>query len=316
LAKAQLGAICRKDMYLRLRLSLLHLAFLLSCAIAGGCIIEGIEVNGAEARTADRLPSAKEVLERFSKAIGGKDFFKKVKSQHAAGTVQMKAQGISGKLEVWAERPNKMLMKMSIPGIGDFDSGFDGKVAWMSSALTGPMLLEGKMGEEIAAQADFDHKLYEPGDYTKMEMLGLEEFNGEPCYKLKLMHRTGFESTEFFSQKTGLQRGFIATQESPLGPITSTTSVTDYKKFGEMLMPSRIAQKAAGVETVMTMDEMDFDQVDSTIFVLPGDVRALTETSKESPFATKEVDGKTAGKKIEREALEPKKSAVPVKKEL
>jgi zinc protease len=274
-------------MNLRLRLSKFQLAILICGLIAGG-MLEGKaaeakskDAKSTEAASTVALPSAKEVLDRYAKAIGGKDTFNKNDSQHATGTVQMKAQGLSGKLEVWAARPNKLLMKMSMPGIGDFNTGYDGKVAWMSSALTGPMLLEGKMGAEIATQADFDHALHDPKDYTKMEMLGTEEFNGEQCYKLKLVHRTGFESTEFFSQKTGLQRGFIATQESPLGPITSTTLVTDYKKFGDLLMPSRISQKAAGVETVMTMDEMEFNKVDTAIFELPADVKALTEEPKD-----------------------------------
>ncbi|HEX7861372.1 MAG TPA: DUF4412 domain-containing protein [Verrucomicrobiae bacterium] len=223
------------------------------------------------------LPSAKEVLERYAKAIGGKDKFKQHNSQHALGAVQMKAQGINGKMEVFAARPNKLLMKMTIPGVGEMSTGFDGKVAWMSSALTGPMLLEGKMGEQIATQADFDHALHDPADYTQMEMLGAEQFNGEECYKLRLVHRTGFASTEFFSKSTGLQRGFVATQESPLGPMTTTTLVTDYKQFGDLLLPSRISQKAAGVETVMTMDEMEFNKVDAKIFELPPDVKALAE---------------------------------------
>jgi hypothetical protein len=252
-------------------------------ALAIACLVVGAHAAEGAKPEAKNLPSAKEVLERYAQAIGGKDVFKKYESQHALGTVQMNAQGVRGKLEVFAARPNKLLMKMTIAGVGEFNTGFDGKVAWMSSALTGPMLLEGKMGEQIATQADYDHSLHDPADYTKMEMLEVEEFNGETCYKLKLVHRTGFESTEYFSQKTGLQRGFTATQESPLGPVTSTTLVTDYKQFEDLLMPSRISQKAAGVETVMTMDEMKFNTVDPKTFDLPPDVKALVEGSKEEP---------------------------------
>ena len=296
LAKAELGAICGEDMNVCFRPSLF--AILLCGIIVGGTI----RAKAAEEKAAEAFPSAREVLERYAKAIGGKDEFMENDSQHAVGTVQMKAQGISGKLEVWAARPNKMLMKMSVPGVGDFDTGFDGKVAWMNSALTGPMLLEGKMGAEVATQADFNRSLHDPADYTKMEMLGTEEFNGEPCYKLKLVHRTGTESTEFYSQKTGLQRGVIATQESPLGPVTSTTTITDYKKFGDLLMQSRISQKAAGVETVMTMDEVDFNKVDPKVFELPPDVKTLTEQPKEEETKLPKDSKKTAEPKQKKTA--------------
>lgn len=257
-------------------MKLLSKASLLRLALAITCTV--VVARAADDRKADAkaLPTAKEVLERYAKAIGGKENFKKHYSQHALGTVQMKAQGVSGKMEVFAARPNRLLMKMSIQGVGEFNTGFDGKIAWMSSQLTGPMLLEGKMQEQIATQADFDHALHDPADYKKMEILGIEDFNGEECYKLQLVHKTGFESTEYFSKATGLQRGFVSTQESPLGPVTTTTLITDYKQFGDLLMPSRISQKAAGVETVMTMDEMEFNKVDPAVFELPPDVNALS----------------------------------------
>jgi hypothetical protein len=236
-------------------------------------------------------PSAKEVLERYAKAIGGKETFNKYQSQHALGTVQMKAQGVSGKMEVFAARPNKLLMKMTIQGVGEFNTGFDGEVAWMSTQLTGPMLLEGKMREQIATQADFDHALHDPADYKEMEVLGLENFNGDECFKLRLVHKTGFESTEYFSKGTGLQRGFVSTQESPLGAVTTTTLVTDYKRFGDLLMPSSILQKAAGVETVMTMEEMEFNTVDLKIFELPAEVKELATNPPQSPAKVKEAPG-------------------------
>jgi hypothetical protein len=269
-------------MNLLVKASMLRMAVALTCVVVLSHAADEKKVEGQS------LPGATEVLERYAKAIGGKENFKKHNSQHALGTVQMKAQGVSGKMEVFAARPNKLLMKMTIQGVGEFNTGFDGKVAWMSSQLTGPMLLEGKMREQIATQADFDHALHDPADYTKLETLGVENFNGEDCYKLKLVHRTGFESTEYFSKATGLQRGFVSTQESPLGPVTATTLVTDYKQFGELLMPSRISQKAAGVETVMTMDEMEFNKVDASVFELPPDVKELASQPAQAPEELKE----------------------------
>lgn len=232
---------------------------------------------------AEKLPSAEEILNRYEKAIGGSDVFKKHDSQHAIGTVEMAAQSLKGKLEVFAARPNKLLMKMSLPGIGDMNTGFDGKTGWMNNALLGPMLLQGKTLDQVAAQADFDQALHRFEDYKKAEVIGREEFNGEDCYKVHLLHRSGFDSTEFFSVKTGLQRGFIATQESPLGPITATTLVTEYKHFGDLYMPSRITQKAGGMETVMTIAEMDYDKVDPSVFELPAEIKTMLEKPAAKP---------------------------------
>jgi zinc protease len=227
------------------------------------------------------LPSASEILERFGKAVGGQAAFMKHNSQHARGSVEMPAQKLKGTMEVFAARPNKLVLKVSIPGIGETATGYDGKVAWANNPLLGPMLLEGKSRDQIATQADFDQALHHPDHYKTKTVLGVEQFNGEECYKLKLVHRSGFESTEYFSVKTGLQRGFEATQESPLGPITATSLVTDYKQFGDLFMPSRITQKAMGVETVMTIQEMEYDKVDPAVFDLPEPVKALLEKPDE-----------------------------------
>jgi hypothetical protein len=230
----------------------------------------------------EALPQPREILERFAKEIGGKDAFRKHSSQHATGTVEMPAQNLNGKLEVFAARPNKLLMKVALPGLGDVTTGYTGEIGWMSTAITGPMLIEGKMIEEVATQADFDHAIHDPADYKVMELLGKEDFNGEQCYKLKLVHRSGFESIAFFSIKSGLQRGFIATSQTQFGPVTATTTVVDYKKFGDLLLPARTSQKASGIETVMTIEQMEYDKVDPAVFELPAEVKTLLQQKKKT----------------------------------
>lgn len=228
------------------------------------------------AKTAnENLPTAEEILNRFGKEIGGVDTFAEKKSQHAKGAVEMPGQNISGKMEIFATRPNKMIIKMDMAGVGQITTGFDGKVGWMSSPLTGPMLLPEKSVEQMAAQADFDHALHRPEDYKSMEVLGVEEFAGEPCYKLKLVHRTGFETTEYFSKKSGLQKGFESNQESPFGPVNVTTVVAEYKKFDGILMPSKVVQKMSGMEQTLTIDEMEFNTVAASEFEVPEEVKAL-----------------------------------------
>jgi hypothetical protein len=231
---------------------------------------------GAEGK-AEKLPTAEEVLNRHAKEIGGRAAFAKYESQHVKGTIEMPAQKISGKMEVFAARPNKLVMKVTMPGLGEVTTGYNGTVGWMSTAITGPMLLEGKMMEEVVTQADFDHALHDPADYKVMELLGKEQFNGEECYKLKLVHRGGFASTEYFSVKSGRQVGFTATQQTQFGPVTATTIVSDYKKFGDLVVPAKTIQKASGIETVMTIEETTYNQVDPSMFQTPADVQTLLE---------------------------------------
>jgi hypothetical protein len=220
------------------------------------------------------LPPAREIIDRFTKEMGG-EAYKAHKSEHAKGTVEMPAQQMKGTMEVFAAEPNKMVVKISLPGTGPVTTGFDGKVGFMVNPLLGPMLLEGKMLEQVASQADFDHILHNAEDYKSMETVDLTDFGGEECYKVKLVDKAGTESMEYFSKKTGLQRGMTMSQESPFGVVNVSTTIGDYKKVGDVTMPTRISQKMAGIEQVMTMDQIEFDTVQDDVFELPKEIKAL-----------------------------------------
>ena len=118
----------------------------------------------AKAAAPATLPPASEVIGKFIKAIGGKEAYSKIESQHGKGKFELAAQGISGDLEVFHKRPNKLRVKVGIPSIGDILTGFDGKVGWSMNAATGPMLLEGKALEQMREQADFDSVFNEESD--------------------------------------------------------------------------------------------------------------------------------------------------------
>jgi len=266
------------------------LLFIVSSLAVNLLAADNESAKPAPAARQEGLPSAQEVLEKFAKELGGKEAFLKHQSQHAKGTIDMPAQQVKGTMEVFAARPDKLKVTMTMDGVGEFTTGYDGKVGWMNSQLTGPMLLSGKMLDEVATQADFDHTLHDPADYKVMEVLGREDFNGEDCYKLNLVHRTGYKSIEYFSTRTGLQKGFTATQETPLGPVSATTVVSDYKKFGDLLMPSKTIQKVSGMETVMTITDMEYDTVKPEIFQLPQQVKPLLEKRPSSAEKEPEAD--------------------------
>jgi len=248
-------------------------------ALAGALLASGWPGFAQDKPAAAKQPTAKEILLRFQQAIGGAEEFAKRKSQRAVGTVSMPAQQLSGKMEVFAARPNKLLVKIEMPGIGQITTGFDGKVGWLENPLTGAMLLPEKVVTQMAAQADFDHPLHKPEDYTTLEVLGAEDFEGEACYKLQLVHKTGYTTTEYFSRETGLQKGFFSKQENPLGggEIQARSIVTEYKRFGGMLVPSKVVQELSGIQQVLTITEMDFDHVPPETFALPAGVKPLLE---------------------------------------
>ena len=101
------------------------------------------------------------------------------------------------------------------------------------------------------------------------------EFEGRSCYKLRLVRRAGGEEFEFYDVETGLKAGGITTRESPMGPITATMIETDYKKFGSLRVPTTLKQTSMGLQLVITLTSIDYDQVDPATFDPPAAIKAL-----------------------------------------
>lgn len=231
----------------------------------------------AAAKPDGKLPPAREILDRFVKESGGREAFLKHTSQSAKGKLSTPGQEIEGALEVHAAKPDKMLIKVDLGGIGKIVSGYDGKVGWSMNPLTGPTVMEGKALQQMKYQSDFYNVLHEDKNFKSMETVDKTVFEGEECYKIKLVQVNGDESTEFYSVKTGLERGSVASQESPFGPVNVTSVVSDYKKFADTVLPTKVSQKMSGVEQIMKIDEVEFDKTPESVFELPKEIKTLLE---------------------------------------
>jgi hypothetical protein len=222
-----------------------------------------------------KLPPAREIIDRHIREVGGRDAILAHSSMRIVGTASMPAAGLSGKLEIYHAKPNKFLQRVSFAGLGDLEEGFDGKVGWTTSALTGPILFEGKQLEERAFEAEFYDELKTAERYTSITTLERTTFEERPVYKVRLVKKTGGEDVEFYDIETGLKAGGMATRESPMGPMQGTTAYSDYKKFGVLRQPSTLKMTTLNVQMVMTIAALEYDTVDPAIFTPPPQIKAL-----------------------------------------
>jgi hypothetical protein len=222
-----------------------------------------------------KLPAAKEVIDKFIKAAGGREAWLKHRSLHAKGTMEMPAQGVKGQVELFLAAPSNHLVKMDIPNMGQIQTGCDGSVGWSLDPIQGPRLLEGKELEQLLAESDFRGPLHDEKSYKSMETIEEAPFEGRPCYKLKLVRLSGEEVFEYFDVATGLSAGTSLKQQTPMGIVPVTQVSSDYKKFGDLLIATKSIQKMLGLEQVITLDSVEFDDVKETVFELPPKIKAL-----------------------------------------
>lgn len=221
------------------------------------------------------LPSARTVIDRYIEAIGGRKAILGHTSTHASGTMSMASSGVSGSIDVYAARPDKSFVKLSIGGIGDVLEGFDGRFAWSVSAITGPMLASGKELAQKKFDAAYDADLHEPARYKSMRTVEQAPYDGRPCFKLSLVHLDGTEDIEYYDVATRLKVATVATRESPMGPVQVTVSFGDYRKFADLLVPTSMKQSTMGVQQVLTFTVVEFDKVPPLIFEPPAEIKAM-----------------------------------------
>jgi hypothetical protein len=256
-------------------------AVVLALIAAVPAALRAIESGGQQpaqgAAASAALPAAADLMDGHIKAIGGRDALLSRSSLHAVGKVEMPSAGVTGTLEMFAAKPNKTLLKMSLPGIGDFHEGFDGTVGWSMNPLTGPTLMQGAQLEQRKMDSDFYSVVNYEKRYESMTTVEITEFDGRPCYKVRLVRRGGPEDFQFYDVKTGLRAGMITTRETPMGSMTATMTETDYKPFGGVLQPTRLNTKVENLQQVMTFEKFEFDKVDPSVFELPDQIRALAK---------------------------------------
>jgi hypothetical protein len=250
---------------------------LLMLASAPASIASGQSSAPADRADADAPtpPSARSILDRHVEAIGGREALQRHRSTHVQGTLSMPSAGITGSLDLYAARPNKSLLRVSLGGVGEVTEAFDGTNGWSVSPLTGPMLLEGRQLEEKRFDADYEAELRRDSRYVSMTTVARVEFDGRECYKLRLVRKMGGEDFEFYDVGTGLKAGGIATRETPMGAVTATTIEADYRRFGGLLHPTTVRSRMSGMEQVITITSIEYDTVQPSVFDMPPDIQAL-----------------------------------------
>jgi predicted Zn-dependent peptidase len=204
------------------------------------------------------------VVNDYLKAIGGMDKLKAVKSIETHMKTQMMGQDIS--IDVFQMAPNKLFSKVSTPQMVFQEMKFDGTTASTSQmgqtqkATEGPIFDQAKSQSVMFAQLDYSDK--------KLEVKGIENAMGEPCYKVAVMDGDK-TTTEFYSVKTNLLLKSVSNAEMAPGQVvTLTNEYSDYRDVNGVMLPHKLVSigaspapmvmEASSIKVNGTIDESMF----------------------------------------------------------
>ena len=239
-------------------------------------------VTVANADDPDKLPEAKSVLKKFADVTGGADKYKAIKTVKMSGKLSSPAQGMEGTIEMNMMLPGKMHVKVEVPDVFTEENGSDGQTAWNNNTMTGPRVLEGKEKAQMIDEASYE-KVYNPEKfYKEMKVVGMEDLDGDKCYKVKLTKQNGLESTEYYSMKTGMHVRTESQVPTQMGDMKMAANFSNMKEVDGIMLPHKVVREISGMSIVVEFDKIEINSnVDEAVFALPKEIKELVDSKKD-----------------------------------
>jgi len=252
------------------------LAWIAVIAAGGAWAAQQVETPAPKppAPKAEDLPKADTILDHFIEVTGGKAAYEARKGEITTGTFEMAAQGLKGPMTAYAAPPDKSYSVMKLEGIGDIQQGTENGIAWDNNPMLGPRVKTGDEKAEALREAAFNGQVDWRSLYDKAETVGVDTIDGEECYKVVLTPAVGKPVTTWFQKKSGLAVKRATTAVTAMGEVPVEVILSDYKNLGGVLQPTKMVQKAAGQEVIISIASVKTEEIPADKFDPPAEVKA------------------------------------------
>jgi len=228
---------------------------MLLCAIA---------VLAAIPSLADDL-TIEEIIASNLEAKGGEEAWKALETGKMTGTMQM-GGGAAGAMEmpftVEFKKPHRIRLEFTMQGMTAVQA-FDGEIGWAILPFLGKTEAE-EMAEDqvkqLKNQADFEGSLvdYKEKGHT-VELIGQEEVDGTPAYKLKVTRADGDVDYLYLDEEYFVEFKMESTREVQGNEVTISTVLGDYKEVDGLLFAHSMEMAFGGGEAqqVITIEKIE-----------------------------------------------------------
>lgn len=200
--------------------------------------VYGQEVGAPSIKTVDASVTPQTILQKAVSAYGGAAAIAGIKDVQMTGEVSLGGQKIS------------VVQKNVLPGTYSLELGMQGMVLQKKMLKDGkysvieqtrPKEADEKAKEEINEDASvfIDHYLLNQKGY-EFTLKGIEQVEGSDAYVMAIKSPAKREYTHYYDVKSGMLVKKTMVQEGPMGAVTINTTVTGYKPFNGVQIPTRI----------------------------------------------------------------------------
>ncbi len=226
-----------------------------------------------------------EIIKKALDARGGIDKIKAVQAERIIGRVSF-SQGIEGTLVLELQRPHKLYSEITVEGQKVLRA-YDGKsTGWSVNPFTenkGIVEMSSDELKEMPDESDLDGPLVDYKNKGQVELVGKEDLNGKPVYRLKITSKTGEVRSYLIDASTFLTTKWEGTRKVGNEPLPWESVLSDYRDVQGLKFPFKIDQGSPGTEytQTLTIDKVEINpKIDESHFSKPVPSLATGVTSE------------------------------------
>jgi outer membrane lipoprotein-sorting protein len=237
----------------------------------------------ATAQTAD------EIVKKAVDARGGIEKIEAVQSERITARLTS-GQGLEAAVVLELKRPHKMHSEVTVEGqkiirVYDGKSGGWSINPFAENRDVQPMSAEDL--KEAPDESDMDGPLV---DYkskgTRIDLVGKEDLDGKPVYRLKLTNKNGDARSYFLDAGSFLTVKWEGLRKIEGKELPWESSLSDYREIQGMKFPFKIEQGSPGTEFKqgLTIEKIEIDpKIDESHFAKPSSPAAPETPTPTSP---------------------------------
>lgn len=172
------------------------------------------------------LPSADDIFNKYTSAIGGQGAVSKLSSRTAKGTITQ-ANGNSFQFELYQSGPDKFDLVVTTPQ-GSLERGFDGKVGWEKTGRGVREVTGGELESFRAANSLFT-LINLKGQYSRPPRVRRDKLNDKDVYVLDGTTTDGRRMRLYFDAASGLLLRRMTFLTTIVGIIPDQVDFEDYR---------------------------------------------------------------------------------------
>jgi len=233
--------------------------------------------------------SAQTVDELIKKNLDAKGGLQKIKAIKSARlTAKIIQQGLEIPLVIQQKRPRFVRVDVTFQGKSQ-TMAYDGESGWKTDPFQGssdPEKIAGDELKEAEEQSDIDGALVDYKDKGhNVELIGKEDMEGTPVYKLKLTLKNGDVRNIYLDAENYLELKVNLKRKTPGGEIEVDQYVGNYKPVNGVLFPFSLETKIKGqTANQITIEKIELDvAIDDSVFKMPAKPAEKPKTEEKKP---------------------------------